>query len=90
MQYVMTNSWLVQTKAKTDVYRLQCFRSQGALSVDSSLHLRMYFLQKPSFPEPRATADETDIERIGDIHFLERTDPAVIAMFQVQYRAFVN
>ena len=61
-------------------WRLQCYRSRGVLGDGS--HLRLYFLQTPDFVTPNPPAGETRISQLGDRHFLSRTPPALLEVYQ--------
>lgn len=67
---------------KSEVYRLQCIRSAGPIDPGSTKHLRLYFLQKPRFVEGTMPESESDIDRVGDEHFLGHTDENVLELYQ--------
>ncbi|EQC36938.1 hypothetical protein SDRG_05763 [Saprolegnia diclina VS20] len=75
---------LEQTEAaKIRQYRLQCYRSAGVL--DAKLvpsHMRLYFLQEPDFVVPNPVEGETDINKIADKSFLERSGPNLKKVYQ--------
>ena len=58
-------------------WRLQCYRSRGVLGDDSRSHLRLYFLQRCDFANPRPAVGETRLEVIADKRFLQSAPPAL-------------
>uniref|UniRef100_M4BZ98 Glutamate/phenylalanine/leucine/valine/L-tryptophan dehydrogenase C-terminal domain-containing protein n=1 Tax=Hyaloperonospora arabidopsidis (strain Emoy2) TaxID=559515 RepID=M4BZ98_HYAAE len=69
------------TKKRT--YRMQCYRSSGVLDpVSVPYHVRMYFLQEPQFADPSVSKHETDINKIADKVFLERSGSRLKDVYQ--------
>lgn len=68
--------------AATLQWRLQCYRSRGTIDGDpAGSHLRLYFLQRAQYADPHPASDETRIERLGDVRFLQRTPPDMLALY---------
>ncbi|RLN49249.1 hypothetical protein BBJ28_00014881 [Nothophytophthora sp. Chile5] len=76
--------YLEKTEAMKDrTYRMQCYRSSGVLDPSSvPFHVRMYFLQRPDYVDPTASANETDINKVGDKIFLERAGDRLKEVYQ--------
>ncbi|EGZ08721.1 hypothetical protein PHYSODRAFT_564655 [Phytophthora sojae] len=69
------------TKKRT--YRMQCYRSNGVLDpISVPYHVRMYFLQEPDFVDPNVSETETDINKVADKVFLERSGPRLKEVYQ--------
>ncbi|TDH66376.1 hypothetical protein CCR75_005514 [Bremia lactucae] len=69
--------------SKQRTYRMQCYRSSGVLDpVSVPYHVRMYFLQEPQYADPTASATETDITKVADKTFLERSGPRLREVYQ--------
>ncbi|KAL3670726.1 hypothetical protein V7S43_003914 [Phytophthora oleae] len=69
------------TKKRT--YRMQCYRSSGVLDPSTvPYHVRMYFLQEPDFVDPNVSETETDINKVADKVFLERSGPRLKEVYQ--------
>ncbi|GMF17792.1 unnamed protein product [Phytophthora lilii] len=69
------------TKKRT--YRMQCYRSSGVLDpLSVPYHVRMYFLQEPDFVDPNVSETETDINKVADKIFLERSGPRLKEVYQ--------
>nr|AOE43332.1 glutamate dehydrogenase 2 [Coremiostelium polycephalum] len=63
-------------------YRLACYRTTGTVSNSSPVHLRLYYLTKPVFPVESVSADETDLAKIGDVQFFERSSDSTKQIYQ--------
>jgi glutamate dehydrogenase len=70
-------------------YRLETYRSSGAISSTISQQLRCYFVTRCSFPEqvegqaPVQTAQgTTDIRAVGDASFLEKASENTLDIYQ--------
>ncbi|EGG19619.1 NAD+ dependent glutamate dehydrogenase [Cavenderia fasciculata] len=65
-------------------YRLACYRTTGTVSSQSPVHLRLYYLTKPIFPqsETPVSTTEADLAKIGDLQFLERSSEATKKIYQ--------
>lgn len=61
-------------------WRLQCYRSRGVL--EDGAHLRLYFIKRAQFLHGPQALTETRIERLGDVTFLSRTSPELMALYQ--------
>ncbi|KAJ7637550.1 Glutamate/Leucine/Phenylalanine/Valine dehydrogenase-domain-containing protein [Mycena polygramma] len=72
----------------TTPYRLETFRSQGAVSATASQQLRCYFVSKCSFP-PLPAKDSEDIRLYSDPVFLEKASENTLAIYQSAMRAVV-
>ncbi|CAH0476951.1 unnamed protein product [Peronospora belbahrii] len=69
------------TKKRT--YRMQCYRSKGVLDpLSVPYHVRMYFLQEPTFVDPNTSENETNINKVADKVFLERSGPHLKEVYQ--------
>lgn len=69
--------------SRTDVYRLESFRSTGTVSSSSSSQLRCYFITKVVFPNPEPTPEQlTDIKAVSDEGFLNRATEHTAAIYQ--------
>lgn len=56
-------------------WRLQCYRTEGAISPTSAVYLRLYFLSEPNYASSASQPEkETDIEKIADKEFLRSLD----------------
>eukprot|EP01111_Echinosteliopsis_oligospora_P014812 TRINITY_DN5681_c1_g1_i1.p1 TRINITY_DN5681_c1_g1~~TRINITY_DN5681_c1_g1_i1.p1 ORF type:complete len:630 (-),score=158.98 TRINITY_DN5681_c1_g1_i1:162-2051(-) len=77
---------LTQTSSPPTVpthgYRVACYRSKGSVSSSSPTHLRLYFLNKPEYPLGDQASDETDLQKVGDIHFWERSSENTKTIYQ--------
>lgn len=67
-------------------YRLETYRSTGAISTNSSQQLRCYFVSRCNFPaaaaEPSADGAPVDIRRISDKSFLEKASDNTLEIYQ--------
>ena len=64
-------------------YRLETFRSQGAISVTSQNQIRCYFVTKCNFVNPNPSLEEMrDLRVCGDKHFLEKVTEHTLAIYQ--------
>ncbi|EGC37734.1 NAD+ dependent glutamate dehydrogenase [Dictyostelium purpureum] len=72
-------------------FRLACYRTTGTVSNSSPVHLRLYYLTKPVFPHTDALsaskndallANETDLYKIGDLSFLEKSSDVTKKIYQ--------
>lgn len=72
-------------------YRLETYRSTGAVSANTPQQLRCYFISRCSFPAaPPATisADgQTDIRAVSDASFLEKASANTLEIYQRVMRA---
>ncbi|KAJ6480088.1 NADH-dependent glutamate dehydrogenase [Mycena vulgaris] len=66
-------------------YRLETFRSQGAVSATASQQLRCYFVTKCSFP-PLPAKDSDDIRMYSDPVFLEKASENTLQLYQTAMR----
>ncbi|KAF7357454.1 NAD-specific glutamate dehydrogenase [Mycena sanguinolenta] len=62
-------------------YRLETFRSQGAVSATASQQLRCYFISKCSFP-PLPAEESDDIKLYSDPVFLEKASENTLKIYQ--------
>ncbi|KAJ7109084.1 NAD-specific glutamate dehydrogenase [Mycena crocata] len=67
-------------------YRLETFRSQGAVSATASQQLRCYFVSKCSFP-PLPADDSDDIRLYSDPVFLEKASENTLQIYQTAMQA---
>ncbi|KAJ7083022.1 NADH-dependent glutamate dehydrogenase [Mycena epipterygia] len=67
-------------------YRLETFRSQGAVSATASQQLRCYFVSKCSFP-PLPAEESDDIRLYSDPVFLEKASENTLQLYQNALRA---
>ncbi|KAF8129133.1 NAD-specific glutamate dehydrogenase [Mycena galopus ATCC 62051] len=67
-------------------YRLETFRSQGAVSATTSQQLRCYFVSKCSFP-PLPAEDTDDIKAYSDPVFLDKASENTLKIYQDAMRA---
>ncbi|KIJ45958.1 hypothetical protein M422DRAFT_29602 [Sphaerobolus stellatus SS14] len=67
-------------------YRLETYRSAGAVSARSSQQLRCYFVSKCVFPEkpPKSSRSDnlTDIRTVSDLSFLEKASENTLELYQ--------
>ncbi|KAM9956355.1 hypothetical protein ACTFIR_003068 [Dictyostelium discoideum] len=73
-------------------FRLACYRTTGTVSNSSPVHLRLYYLTKPVFPQAtndlsaskndEILATETDLFKIGDISFIEKSSELTKKIYQ--------
>jgi glutamate dehydrogenase len=64
-------------------YRLETFRSMGAISVTSTKQIRCYFVTKCDFVNPNPTLEEMrDLRICGDKNFLEKVTENTLAIYQ--------
>jgi len=63
------------------VFRLQAFRSRGAVDEDNPSRLRLYFLQAPHFANPEPAPGETRLSELGDKTFLAQTDKRTLEVY---------
>ncbi|KAJ7727382.1 NADH-dependent glutamate dehydrogenase [Mycena metata] len=70
----------------TTPYRLETFRSQGAVSATASQQLRCYFIKKCSFP-PLPAVETDDIRAYSDLVFLEKASENTLALYADAMRA---
>jgi glutamate dehydrogenase len=67
-------------------YRLETFRSTGAISATAQQQLRCYFVSKcnfPTIPPPsRRTDGKTDIRTVSDAMFLEKASEHTLDVYQ--------
>jgi len=68
-----------------NAYRLETFRSTGAISATASQQLRCYFVTKCNFPsKPPALkqGERTDIREVSDSAFLDRATKNTLDVYQ--------
>jgi len=68
-----------------NAYRLETFRSTGAISADASQQLRCYFITKcnfPSNPPALKQGERTDIKSVSDSAFLDRATKNTLDVYQ--------
>jgi len=73
-----------------NAYRLETFRSTGAISATASQQLRCYFVTKCNFPNQAPTVapgQKTDIRTVSDSSFLEKVTTNTLDIYQ-NVRAF--
>ena len=64
-------------------YRLETFRSMGAISVTSTMQIRCYFVAKCDFVNPNPSLEEMrDLRVCGDKSFLEKVTENTLAIYQ--------
>ncbi|KAF8743736.1 hypothetical protein AX14_000707 [Amanita brunnescens Koide BX004] len=64
-------------------YRLETFRSTGAISATASQQLRCYFVTRCNFPTKRVVVDgKTDIRSVSDSVFLEKVTQNTLDIYQ--------
>jgi hypothetical protein len=64
-------------------YRLETFRSMGAISVTSKKQIRCYFVTKCDFVNPNPSLEEMrDLRVCGDKSFLEKVTENTLAIYQ--------
>jgi hypothetical protein len=64
-------------------YRLETFRSMGAISVTSTKQIRCYFVTKCDFVNPNPSLEEMrDLRVCGDKSFLEKVTENTLAIYQ--------
>ncbi|KYQ88330.1 NAD+ dependent glutamate dehydrogenase [Tieghemostelium lacteum] len=65
-------------------YRLACYRTTGTVSNNSPVHLRLYYLTRPVFPAgwESISTTETDIYKIGDLSFIEKSTETTKSIYQ--------
>jgi glutamate dehydrogenase len=64
-------------------YRLETFRSMGAISVTSRKQIRCYFVTKCDFVNPNPSLEEMrDLRVCGDKNFLEKVTEHTLAIYQ--------
>ncbi|KAJ7863466.1 NAD-specific glutamate dehydrogenase [Mycena olivaceomarginata] len=68
-------------------YRLETFRSQGAVSATASQQLRCYFVSKCSFPPLPADPNADDIRLFSDPVFLDKASENTLQIYQDAMRA---
>lgn len=72
-------------------YRLETYRSTGAVSANTPQQLRCYFVSRCSFPAaPPAstqTDGQTDIRTVSDASFLEKASANTLEIYQRVMRA---
>eukprot|EP01096_Ripella_sp_DP13-Kostka_P008034 TRINITY_DN2983_c0_g1_i1.p1 TRINITY_DN2983_c0_g1~~TRINITY_DN2983_c0_g1_i1.p1 ORF type:complete len:1014 (+),score=541.19 TRINITY_DN2983_c0_g1_i1:179-3220(+) len=61
-------------------YRLQVYRTAGTVSPQSSIKLRMYFLQAPRYGEVAEKTD--DVRALADVDFLKGASDHTIQLYQ--------
>ncbi|KAJ7681527.1 NADH-dependent glutamate dehydrogenase [Mycena rosella] len=67
-------------------YRLETFRSQGAVSATASQQLRCYFVSRCTFPPP-PPAESDDIRLYSDPVFLEKASENTLQLYAAAMRA---
>lgn len=75
----------LDTSTPESAYRLETYRSEGAISSTASQQLRCYFISKCNFPTaPKTThADgRTDIRSVSDTLFLEKASQNTLDIYQ--------
>ncbi|KAK2465299.1 hypothetical protein APHAL10511_002653 [Amanita phalloides] len=76
-------TFLDQSTAE-NAYRLETFRSTGAISATASQQLRCYFVTKCNFPsnKPVLVDGKTDIRSVSDSVFLEKVTQNTLDIYQ--------
>lgn len=83
------DSLYLDNSSPSKAYRLETYRSSGAISSTISQQLRCYFVSRCSFPvpvegqEPAKTASgSTDIRAVSDSAFLEMASENTLVIYQ--------
>jgi glutamate dehydrogenase len=64
-------------------FRLETFRSMGALSLSSKKQIRCYFVTKCDFVNPNPSLEEMrDLRVCGDKNFLEKVTENTLDIYQ--------
>lgn len=75
----------IDNSSPSKAYRLETYRSTGAISSTISQQLRCYFVQRCSFPTdpPRMTeSGKTDIRSVSDSSFLDKASENTLDIYQ--------
>ncbi|KAK3652098.1 NAD-dependent glutamate dehydrogenase [Elasticomyces elasticus] len=71
-------------------YRVETFRSPSKLPGGGDQALRCYFVYQATFKNPSPAPNETSIEELGDVRFLQKTTPNTKAVYQRVMEAVVS
>ncbi|KAK0860286.1 NAD-dependent glutamate dehydrogenase [Friedmanniomyces endolithicus] len=71
-------------------YRVETFRSPSKLLGGGEQALRCYFVYQASFKNKNPAPDETSIDELGDVRFLQKTTPNTRAVYQRVMEAVVS
>ncbi|KAK0273717.1 NAD-dependent glutamate dehydrogenase [Friedmanniomyces endolithicus] len=71
-------------------YRVETFRSPSKLLGGGEQALRCYFVYQASFKNKNPAPNETSIDELGDVRFLQKTTPNTRAVYQRVMEAVVS
>ncbi|KAK1818619.1 NAD-dependent glutamate dehydrogenase [Friedmanniomyces endolithicus] len=71
-------------------FRVETFRSPSKLLGGGEQALRCYFVYQASFKNKNPAPDETSIDELGDVRFLQKTTPNTRAVYQRVMEAVVS
>ncbi|OQS02325.1 glu/Leu/Phe/Val dehydrogenase family [Thraustotheca clavata] len=63
-------------------YRMQCYHTNGVLTMNPPTHLFVYSLQLPEFKNPNPSSEDTDIAEIADKSFLKCSSANLLMLYQ--------
>eukprot|EP01134_Creolimax_fragrantissima_P007774 CFRG7774T1 len=72
----------LDTRPSGKSYRVETYRSKGAISLEHTSQLRCYFVEQVRFLHENADEQETDIALIADTNLLSRATDRTLAIYQ--------
>lgn len=76
----------LDSSVPSQAYRLETYRSTGAISARSTQQLRCYFVSRCTFPaetpKPTRADGRTDIRAVSDVNFLEKASENTLDIYQ--------
>ena len=85
MLTIRIDALYIDNSSPSKAYRLETYRSTGAISSTISQQLRCYFVQRCVFPTGQPTKNEkgsTDIRSVSDASFLEKATENTLEIYQ--------
>ena len=82
--YSIDNIFL-NNSTKEHAYRVESYRSAGAISAGTAQQLRCYFVSKCNFPKQPISSDSNkkfDIRDVSDAQFLSKATPNTLQIYQ--------
>jgi glutamate dehydrogenase len=72
----------VNVSTAQNSYRVESFRSSNALPENPDSSVRCYFVYQCHFADPNPDPDETDIEKVGEMRFLQKATKKTKEIYQ--------
>eukprot|EP01119_Soliformovum_irregulare_P017228 TRINITY_DN507_c0_g1_i1.p1 TRINITY_DN507_c0_g1~~TRINITY_DN507_c0_g1_i1.p1 ORF type:complete len:1023 (-),score=385.85 TRINITY_DN507_c0_g1_i1:36-3032(-) len=78
----LAESFTADASGSGPVSNVQVFRTEGAVSANSSTHLRIYLVSPPKFKTEKADPTETNLEMVADVDFYAAISQPLRELYQ--------